>query len=117
MASWARSKRWRQPDISQGIGRLRVDRNKKILVRTGEQPFNGPLVRWSNVTGKAIVSTIKTLDVELLPRLDPVHLPEFCRQNNLALGRDGSPHESKISSYLYRFQLIMTAFGRRLAKC
>ena len=82
MVSSARSKGWRQPDTSQGIGRLRVDGNKKILVRTGEQPFDGALVRWSNAPGKAIVSTIKTLDVELLPRLDPVHLPEFCRQNN-----------------------------------
>ena len=36
MVSSARSKRWRQPDTSQGIGRLRVDGNKKILVRTGE---------------------------------------------------------------------------------
>lgn len=37
-------------------------------------------------------SEINALDIELLPRLDSVHLPEFCRQDNLALGRDGSLH-------------------------
>jgi alpha/beta hydrolase fold len=42
--------------------------------------------------GRGIVSTIKALDVELLPRLDPVHLPQFCRQNNLAPRRGGSLH-------------------------
>ena len=74
-------------------------------MRTREQPVNGPLVRRSNATSEAIVSTIKTLDVELLPRLDPVHLPEFCWQNNLALGRNSGPHESKISSYPYPCRL------------
>jgi hypothetical protein len=57
-------------------------------VRTGEQPVEGALVPRSNAPNEAIVSTIKTLDFEFLPRLDPVHLPEFCRQNDLALGRD-----------------------------
>lgn len=32
------------------------------------------------------------LDIELVPRLDPIHLPKLCRQDNLALGRDGSLH-------------------------
>jgi len=41
----------------------------------------------------ATVSTIKTLDVELLSGLDPVHLPEFGWQNNLAFGGDASLHE------------------------
>src|ERR1700735_1642078 len=89
MVSSTRSKRWRQPDTSQGIGRLRFDGNKKILVRAGEQPIDGALVPRSNAPTQAIVSTIKTLDGKLLTRLDPVHLPEFCWQNNLALGRDG----------------------------
>jgi len=70
------------------------------VVRTGEQPVEGALVPRSNAPNEAIVSTIKTLDFEFLPRLDPVHLPEFCRQNDLALGRDGGLHASKISSYL-----------------
>lgn len=61
-------------------------------MRTGEQPVDDALVRWSNAANEAIISTIKALDVELLPRLDPVHLPEFCGQDDLALGRDSGLH-------------------------
>ena len=73
---------------------------QKVLVRTGEQPVDGALVPRSNAPNEAIVSTIKTLHVELLLRLDPVQLQEFGRQDNLAFGRDGSLHRSKILSYL-----------------
>jgi hypothetical protein len=107
ISSSARSKRWRQPDTSRGIGRFRFDRKKKVLVRTREQPVYGTLVSWSSAPNEAIVATIKTLDVELLPRLDPVHLPEFCWQNNLAFGRDASLHQYEISSYLCQCQMLM----------
>ena len=78
--------------VLQGIGSRRVDRNKKVLVRTAEQPVDGALAPRSSAPNEAIVSTSKALDVELLPRLNPVHLPELCGQNNLALGRDGRLH-------------------------
>ena len=68
-------------------------------MRTSEQPVYGALVPRSGAPNEAIISTIKTLDVELLPGLDPVHMPEFCWQNNLAFGGNASLHESKISSY------------------
>ena len=68
-------------------------------MRTGEQPVDGALVLPGGTPDEAIVPTIETLDVELLPRLNTVHLPEFCRQNDLALGGDGGLHAGKTSSY------------------
>jgi len=79
-------------------------------VGTSEQPVYGALVSRSSAPNETIVSTIKTLDVELLPGLDPVHLPQFCWQNNLAFGRDASFHESKISSYLSQCQMLMPLY-------
>lgn len=61
---------------------------------------------------EAIFPAIDTLDVELLPRFDTVHLTELRRQNDLALGGDGSLHASKIPSYLTQCQ---TPHGRRNA--
>ena len=69
-------------------------------MRTGEQPVDGALVRRSRTPDEAIVPTVQTLDVELLPRFNTVHLPERCRQNDLALGGDGGLHIGKIPSYL-----------------
>jgi len=53
---------------------------------------------------EAIVPTINTLDVELLPRFDAVHLPKLRRQNDLALGGDGGLHAGKIPSYRRQYQ-------------
>jgi len=96
---WMRRRfRWltQNVGVNQIFHRVSVDSEsigtKKILVWTGEPPVDGALVPRSNAPSQAIVATIKALDVELLPRLNPVYLPELCRQNNLALGRDGSLH-------------------------
>jgi hypothetical protein len=84
--------------------RLRIDRRKKTLVRAGEQPVDCAIVLRSRPPSEAIVSTIKTLYLELLARLNTVHLPEFRRQDNLAFRRDSSLHKAKISSYLRSYQ-------------
>jgi len=42
---------------------------------------------------------IETFNIEFLPWLDPVYLPEFRWQDDLTLGRYGRFHSSKISSY------------------
>jgi hypothetical protein len=47
---------------------------KKILVRTLKQQGDGALVPRSNASNEAIVSATNAFDVELLPRLNPVHL-------------------------------------------
>lgn len=79
----------------QGLCRFRVDGNEKILVRTGEQPVNDAFVPRSNALNQAIVSATKPLYVELLPRLDLVYSPQFCRQDDPAFGGDGNLHRSK----------------------
>ena len=101
-----RSERWRRLSTSQRIRRLRVDRDEKVLPRTGEEPFNGALVRRSRTPDEPIIPMIDTLDVELLPRFDTVHPPELGRQNDLALGRDGGLRAGKIPSYLPRCQAL-----------
>src|ERR1039457_2080929 len=107
----SRSERWRQPSTSQRIRRLRVDGHEEVLLRTGEQPVDGTLVLRSRTPDEAIVPTIETLDVELLPRFDTVHPPELCRQNDLALGGDDCLHGGKISSYLRRCRALRTALS------
>ncbi len=77
---------------SQRIGRLGVDGHEEVLLRTSEQPVDGALVLPSCTPDEAIVATIETLDVELLSRFDTVHLPELCRENDLALRGDGGLH-------------------------
>src|SRR5690349_14545498 len=69
-----------------------AERRKKTLVRACEQPVDCALVLRTRPPSETIVSTIKTLYLELLAWLNTVHLPEFRRQDNLTLGRDGSPH-------------------------
>ena len=66
-----------------------------------EQPVDDPIVSRSGTPDEAIVSAIETLYVELLPRFDMIHLPEFRRQNDLAFGRDASLHERKILPYIH----------------
>jgi hypothetical protein len=51
------------------------DGHEKALLRTREQPVDGALVLWSRAPHETIVATIKTLDLEFLPRFDTVHLP------------------------------------------
>jgi len=92
MASWARSEYWRQPNISQGVGRLRVDRRKEILVRTCEQPVDHALVMRRRAPNEAIVAAIQALHIKLLAWLDIINFAKFRRQDNLAFGRDGSLH-------------------------
>src|SRR5438128_4084 len=70
--SSARSERWRRPNTSQRIRRLRVDADEEVLLRTGEQPVDGAFVRRSRPPDEAIVPTVETLDLELLPRFDTV---------------------------------------------
>jgi hypothetical protein len=41
---------------------------------------------------RAIVPLIETLHIECLPRFNVVHMPEFCRQDDLAFGGDGGLH-------------------------
>src|SRR5947209_7527553 len=106
LVSSARSERWRRPGTSKRIRRLRVDRHEKVLPGAGEQPVNSTLIGPSRTPDEAIVSTIETLDVELLPRLDTVHLPELCRQNDPAPGGHGGFHGGKISSYRRYCQAI-----------
>ncbi len=65
---------------------------EKPLVGAGEQPVNGALVWWSRAPSEAIFSSIKTLHLELLARLNTVQLPELRRQDDLALGRDSGFH-------------------------
>ena len=70
-------------------------------MRAVEQPVDDPIVSRSRTPDEAIVSAIETLYVELLPRFDTIHLPEFRRQNDLAFGRDASLHERKILPYIH----------------
>ena len=46
-----------------------------------------------------ILPAIYPLHVKLLSRFDTIDPPKLCRQNNLPLGRNGSPHIGKIPSY------------------
>ena len=92
----ARSVRWRRPNTSPRIRRPRVDGHEEVLLRTGQQPIDGAFVLRSRSPQKAIVPPIEPLDIEHLSRFHPVHLTDFCRQNDLALGGDGSLHGSKI---------------------
>ena len=79
---------------------------KKSFCGQASSHVNGALVRRSRTPDEAIVPSIDTLDVELLPRLDTVHLPELRRQNDLALGGDGGLHVGKIPSYLPECQAL-----------
>ncbi len=100
LVSSARLVRWRRLNTSQRIRRLGVDGHEKVLLRTGYQPIDGAFVLRSRSPDKAIVPPVEPLDIEHLSRFHPVHLTEFCRQNDLALGGYGSLHKSKISTYL-----------------
>ena len=51
------------------------------------QPVDGTIVLRSRTPDEAIVPTIETLNVELLPRFHKVHPPRLRRQNHLALGK------------------------------
>jgi hypothetical protein len=90
--------RWRPQDTSQRVGRFRVDRRKKALVRTYKQPIDCAAVLRSRAPGEAMVSAIKALYLELLARYGTIHLAEFRRQYDLALGRNGGLHKGKMSS-------------------
>ena len=59
LVSSPRSERWHRPGISQRIRRLSVDGHEEVLLRTGEQPIDGPLVPWSRTPDEAIVPTIE----------------------------------------------------------
>lgn len=62
-----------------------VDGHEEVLLRTGEQPVDGAFVLRNRTPDEAIVPMIEALDVKHLPRFDTVHLPELCRQNDLAV--------------------------------
>jgi hypothetical protein len=77
--SSAHSERWRPPGTSQRIRRLRA---AQPHAGQGDSPHSRPARRRTPA------------------RFDAVHLPKFRRQNDLALGGDGSLHVGKMSSYL-----------------
>lgn len=59
---------------------------------TREQPVEDALVLRSYAPSEAIIAAIQPLDIEFLPRFDPIDLPEFRGQYDLSLGRDGGLH-------------------------
>ena len=63
--------------ISQRIRRLKSQWHEEVLLRTGAQPVHDALVLRSGTADEAIVPTLETLNVELLPRFDTVQLPEL----------------------------------------
>ena len=79
---------------------------KKILVRAGEEPIDGALVPRSNAPNEAIVSTIQTLDAELLARrpeeVEIVSLPRpsFEGDNSHGNARGDRGHENEAGGTL-----------------
>jgi hypothetical protein len=53
---------------------------------TGKQPVDCALVGRSRAPNKTIVSSIETLDIELLAWLDTIRTSKLGRQNNLPFG-------------------------------
>src|SRR5262245_60067293 len=94
-----RSGRWRQPGRSQRVRGLGFDGDEKALFRTGKQPVHQSLVGTGLTPDQSVLATVNSFDLELLPWLDAVELPNFDRQDNLAFGRDGCSHVCKIPSY------------------
>ena len=73
---------------------------------TGEQLIDRTLVRRSRPANEAVLPTIETLDIELLPWCDTVHFAELRREDDSALGGHGGLHGGNISSYLCKWQAL-----------
>jgi hypothetical protein len=76
-------------------------------VRTGEQPVDCALVLRTRPPSETIVSTIKTLYLELLARLNTVHLPELSGKTIWPLEEIVVLTTSKISSYVHCCQIAI----------
>jgi len=73
-----------------------------ILHRTRKQQFDEPSVSRFRGSFEEIFTTIEAFNLELLPGLDVIFAPYFGWKNDLTFGRNGSPHERKITSYQAR---------------
>jgi hypothetical protein len=88
--------------LLEGICGLGFDGNKKVLVRASEEPVYAALVLRRFAADEAIVATVEAFYIEFLARLNLVQLPEFGRQDDLALRGYGGLHKSKIAPYFCR---------------
>ncbi len=65
---------------------------KEILFGAGQQPVYKTLVRSGCAPDEPVFTVVDSLDVELLPGLNAILLPDFRREHNLAFGRNFRLH-------------------------
>jgi hypothetical protein len=81
------------PWHSDVVGCFRsVERLKPTFHRTGEQKFHKAVIAGASPPFKEIFTTIKPLDLKLLPRLDLIFTAYFGGNYDLAFGGYGSSH-------------------------
>lgn len=93
-----------------------INRVEPTLDRTRQKKFDQAPIGWRGFPLQTIISALDAFDLEFLPRLDPIEPPQVRRQDNLAFGRNGGVHGSKISSYLppVNGQPVLGSFSLRL---
>src|SRR6267154_4734007 len=87
-----------RPGKSRRVGRVGVNWHEKPLLGTGQQPVHKTFVLWRLTTNQAAFSAIDSLDLKFLPRFNAVLLPNFRRENDLALARYSRRHGGKMPS-------------------
>ncbi|MGH8691778.1 MAG: DUF3604 domain-containing protein, partial [Burkholderiales bacterium] len=89
------SEHWRRQGSSSDTGRLHVVGRLRALQgfepafdRTSEQQLEQPFIRVGSKAHEPVFAAVDTLDLELLPRLDTVPLPDLGGQDDLVAGSD-----------------------------